>query len=49
VTESIAHEAGVKLAPKLYSDALGEPGSPADTYLKMIKYNVQVFVDALRK
>jgi zinc/manganese transport system substrate-binding protein len=49
VAESVANEAGVKLAPKLYSDALGEEGSPADTYIKMMKYNVQVFVDALRK
>jgi zinc/manganese transport system substrate-binding protein len=47
--ESIAREAGVKLAPKLYSDALGKPGSPADTYLNMMRYNVQVFVDALKK
>jgi ABC-type Zn uptake system ZnuABC Zn-binding protein ZnuA len=49
VAESVAQEAGVKIAPKLYSDALGKAGGPADTYINMMKYNVQVFVDALKK
>ena len=45
----IAAEAGVELAPPLYTDALGEPGSAGDTYVKMIRYNVSTIVDALSK
>jgi zinc/manganese transport system substrate-binding protein len=46
--QSIADEAGVTLAPPLYSDALGPPGSPGDTYDGMIRSNVTTIVDALK-
>jgi ABC-type Zn uptake system ZnuABC Zn-binding protein ZnuA len=49
IAQSVAQETGVKIAPRLYSDALGEAGSEADTYLKMMEYNTQVFADALKK
>jgi ABC-type Zn uptake system ZnuABC Zn-binding protein ZnuA len=45
--ETIADEAGVTLAPTLYTDALGEPGSPGETYLGMIRFNVDTIVGAL--
>ena len=45
--ESIAAEAGVELAPPLYTDALGPPGSPGETYLGMMESNVTTIVDAL--
>ena len=45
--ETIADEAGVTLAPTLYTDALGEPGSPGETYLGLIRYNVDTIVAAL--
>ncbi len=45
--ETIADEAGVSLAPTLYTDALGEPGSPGETYLGMIRANVDTIVGAL--
>ena len=35
--ESIAAEAGVALAPPLYTDALGPPGSPGETYIGMMR------------
>lgn len=47
LTESIAHEAGVELAPVLYTDALGGPGSEGETYEQMIRYNVETIVTAL--
>lgn len=47
--EQIANEAGVTLAPALYTDALGEPGGEGDTYVKMIRYNVTTIVDALSR
>jgi manganese/zinc/iron transport system substrate-binding protein len=33
----------------LYSDALGEPGSPAGTYVGMIRHNARVIAEALRR
>ena len=45
---SIAAEAGIKLAPKLYTDALGPAGSDGDTYVKMMRHNVNIFAEALK-
>jgi zinc/manganese transport system substrate-binding protein len=45
---AIAAEAGVRLAPTLYTDALGPPGSPGATYEGMIRNNVTTIVDALK-
>jgi ABC-type Zn uptake system ZnuABC Zn-binding protein ZnuA len=44
---SIAAEAGVELAPPLYTDALGPPGSPGETYVGLMESNVATIVDAL--
>jgi hypothetical protein len=45
--ESLAAEAGVELAPPLYTDALGPEGSPGATYVGMMQSNVTTIVDAL--
>lgn len=45
---TVATEAGVTLAqPPLYGDALGAPGSGADTYLTMMATNTETIVVAL--
>jgi zinc/manganese transport system substrate-binding protein len=44
----IAQEAGVQVAPSLYSDALSAPGTAGDTYINMIRYNVMTIVNALK-
>jgi ABC-type Zn uptake system ZnuABC Zn-binding protein ZnuA len=49
LAEQIAQEAGVKLIPNLYSDTLGEPGSEADTYIKMMRYNATVIAAGLQE
>lgn len=49
VMESIATEAGVELAPPLYTDALGAPGSDGATYEQMMRYNVATMAEALRQ
>jgi zinc/manganese transport system substrate-binding protein len=49
VMEGIAAEAGVELAPPLYTDALGEPGSEGGTYLRMVRYNVSTMSEALKQ
>src|SRR5207302_5779187 len=45
--EQVAREAGVTLAPPLYTDALGPPNSEGGTYLKMMRYNTATIVRAL--
>jgi manganese/zinc/iron transport system substrate-binding protein len=40
--------ANVKIGGTLYSDAIGESGGDADTYLKMIQHNVKTIVEALK-
>ncbi len=44
----VAQEAGVTLAPALYTHGLGPAGSGAETYIGMIRYNVGIIVEALR-
>lgn len=44
---AIAAEAGVALAPPLYTDALGPEGSPGESYVGMMRANVEAIVDAL--
>jgi ABC-type Zn uptake system ZnuABC Zn-binding protein ZnuA len=46
--QTIADEAGVKLAPTLYTDALGEPGSAGATYIEMMRSNATTIVMALK-
>ncbi|MBI4504245.1 MAG: zinc ABC transporter substrate-binding protein [Chloroflexi bacterium] len=47
--QRIAAEAGVALVPDLYTDALGKPNSPGDTYVKVIRSNVEKIVTALSR
>ncbi len=46
--ERIASEAGVRVGPALYTDALGRSGSNGATYVDMMTYNVNSIVGALR-
>jgi zinc/manganese transport system substrate-binding protein len=45
--ERIAAEGGVKLGGRLYSDALGPPGSPASNYIDLYRHNIGALVYAL--
>jgi len=46
VLQEITRETGVKTAPELYADGLGE--GDASTYIGMYKHNVTTIVDALK-
>lgn len=46
--QPVADGAGVEVAPRLYVDTLGEPGSEAETYIDMMRHNVDTIVSALR-
>jgi zinc/manganese transport system substrate-binding protein len=48
LAEQIAAEAGVDVVTTLYTDALGDPGSEGDTYIKMMRYDAQQIVKALK-
>lgn len=41
IAEQVAKTAGVKIYSNLYGDALGDPGSDGDTYLKMMLSNAK--------
>jgi zinc/manganese transport system substrate-binding protein len=47
VLERIAKDSGAKVGGRLYADALTEPGTTADTYLKMFQQNVTAIVQGI--
>ncbi len=48
VMTEITRETGVKVAPELYADGLGDEKSDAATYVQMYKHNVTTIVEALK-
>ena len=48
LTEQVAREAGVRVVPTLFTDALGEKGSGGDSYLQMMRSNVTKIVESLK-
>lgn len=44
--EEMGHQ--VVIGGELYSDSMGEPGSDADTYIKMVRHNTDTIVKALK-
>jgi zinc/manganese transport system substrate-binding protein len=49
VIEQIADESGVIVGQPLYTDALGQPGTDGDTYLKMMRHNIAAIVGGLSR
>jgi zinc/manganese transport system substrate-binding protein len=47
--DQIARDTGAVVGGTVYSDALSPPGGPADTYLRMFRHNVPLFVEAMAK
>lgn len=48
LTEQVAREAGVRIVPTLFTDALGEEGSDGESYLQMMRSNVTKIVESLK-
>ncbi|NMM11141.1 MAG: metal ABC transporter substrate-binding protein [Polaromonas sp.] len=46
--EQLSREAGVTAGATLYSDALSAQGGPADSYLKMMHYNITQLVQSMK-
>ena len=47
IASVLAKEAGASVGGKVYSDALSPAGGPADTYVKMLRHNTQLFAQAM--
>jgi zinc/manganese transport system substrate-binding protein len=45
----LAKDTGVSPGPELYVDALSKAGGPADSYLKLMRYNVTQLVEGMKK
>ena len=45
--QQIADDAGVELAPELFTDALSKNDGPAATYIALMNYNATTIVTAL--
>lgn len=48
LAQTLARETGAKVAPALYTDALGPKGSAGETFLKAFRFNVDTMVRALK-
>ncbi len=48
--ETVSQETGVSIAKKrIYSDEIGQPGEEVDTYMKYLKYNIDLIHSELSK
>ncbi|CAM3963110.1 metal ABC transporter solute-binding protein, Zn/Mn family [Deinococcus marmoris] len=48
LAQALAKETGAKIAPPLYTDALGPKGGAGETFLKALRFNVDEMVGALK-
>ncbi|MFN8474080.1 MAG: zinc ABC transporter substrate-binding protein [Anaerolineae bacterium] len=48
LAEQIARDSGAQVVSTLYTDSLGEPGKPGDSYINMMRYDVDEIVKALK-
>lgn len=47
LAEQVVRDTGIRLV-RLYTGSLGEPGSEAETYIGMMRYNTRAIVEALK-
>ncbi len=45
--QAVADDTGLPVKGPLYVDSLGEPGTEADSYLKLMRYNAELILEAL--
>jgi ABC-type Zn uptake system ZnuABC Zn-binding protein ZnuA len=48
LADSLASDAGIRVAPELYTDSLGDSGSGADTYIGLMETDTSIIVENLR-
>ena len=47
IVKKIAANSGASIGGSLYSDSMGDPGTPAGTYIGMVRHNTDLIVKAL--
>lgn len=47
--ETVSKESGVEIYAKVFSDEIGSPGEEGDTYVKLLKYNIEKIHEGLTK
>ena len=47
--EQISRETGIEISGRLYSDSLSQRGGPATTYEAMMRYNLNILIQALSR
>lgn len=47
--ETVSEETGVEIFAEIFSDEIGKPGEEGDTYVKFLKYNIDVIHEGLTK
>jgi iron/zinc/copper transport system substrate-binding protein len=47
--EMVSRETGVPIGGKVFTDSLGKPGEDGDTYIKMMKWNIETILSQLLK
>lgn len=48
ILKKVSRETGARIGGSLYSDSLGEPGTPTGTYIGVMRHNVNTIVEALK-
>lgn len=48
LSQTLASEAGVAVVADLYTDSLGQPGSDVNSYIDLLRYDMQTIVTALK-
>lgn len=48
LVKQIASATGAKAGGELYPEALSKPGGVADSYVKMVRHNVNIIVDSMQ-
>lgn len=45
--ETVSNETGVDIYDKIFSDEIGKPGEPGDTYIKFLQHNIEIISKGL--
>ncbi|GBF73312.1 metal ABC transporter substrate-binding protein [Paenibacillus sp. 598K] len=46
--ESVSRDSGVPIVGEVYTDSLGKPGEAGDTYVGMMRHNIETIVEGLK-
>ncbi|MFS0727172.1 metal ABC transporter solute-binding protein, Zn/Mn family [Paenibacillus sp. 1P07SE] len=46
--EAVSRDSGVPIVGEVFTDSLGRPGEAGDTYLDMMRYNIETIIEGLK-